>query len=188
MPHGGALRRSPSHPDAGDERAAHGPPDLPVARPGAPQGGGPPAGAQDLGGGEAPRGLEAEAPQAPPQAKTPAAKTTTPEKEETGREASVTAGPEGEGVLVASATMHAARAMLALMLLGLPGCPDDRQPLDRWDRKDAHRYCARMIARYPTKPWPPCKALHLCANEAVLGPGQKAKLSSMFREIGCAPP
>jgi hypothetical protein len=77
--------------------------------------------------------------------------------------------------------------VLSLLLLGLLAC-DGKQSID-WNRKDAYRHCSPAIAAYPEKPAPPCRAMHMCMNEAKLTPGEAEKLLMMIRSTpGCREP
>jgi hypothetical protein len=59
--------------------------------------------------------------------------------------------------------------------------------LRRWTDHDAYRRCAAAIDAWPHAPAPPCTAMRMCANEAVLDPSQRAALERMIRASGCAP-
>ena len=83
-------------------------------------------------------------------------------------------------------------ALLVIFLVIIVGCgtkqPDEKD-LSIWSRHDAHRFCAPAIAAYPDKPAPPCFAMHMCANEAVLNSSQSWKVLEMIAKTeGCEAP
>ena len=49
-------------------------------------------------------------------------------------------------------------------------------PKMKWEDHSAFRHCRPMIRAYPLRPAPPCQALHMCANEAILSDDQRDKL------------
>lgn len=56
----------------------------------------------------------------------------------------------------------------------------------RWEAKDAWVKCEGAIAgtvAWPTAAAAACAAMHLCANEATLGPAQMALLKSAARRL-----
>lgn len=75
-------------------------------------------------------------------------------------------------------------ALAAVSLASAAGCSRGGD----WQRKDAYRLCAPAIDDYPAKPAPPCSAMLMCANEAVLTAAQYAKLTEMLKAAGCAAP
>jgi hypothetical protein len=55
-----------------------------------------------------------------------------------------------------------------------------------WEVKNAWRKCDDAIAGtvdWPAKPASACAAMHMCANEARLTPGQRASLTSATRRL-----
>lgn len=72
---------------------------------------------------------------------------------------------------------------MRLILLLLVGCSSEVD----WSRKDAFRHCKDAIADYPERAAPPCNALHMCANEAVLTDTERAKLDKMVAASKCEP-
>ena len=89
-------------------------------------------------------------------------------------------------------TLKSAIFNVSIFLVIIVGCgtkqPDEKD-LSIWSRHDAHRFCAPAIAAYPDKPAPPCFAMHMCANEAVLNSSQSRKLLEMIAKTeGCEAP
>jgi len=79
------------------------------------------------------------------------------------------------------------RLSLLCLLFVRPAC-DGRPSID-WNRKDAHRHCSGAIAAYPEAPAPPCRAMHMCMNEAKLTPEEADKLLVMIKAApGCREP
>ena len=72
----------------------------------------------------------------------------------------------------------ACSAILLASLGTAVGCSGDRS--DLWSRHDAHRRCPGAIADYPDRPAPPCRAMHMCANEAQLTGDERQKLLEMI--------
>src|SRR5260221_14566383 len=55
-----------------------------------------------------------------------------------------------------------------------------------WEAKNAWRKCDDAIAGtmdWPSKPALACAAMHMCANEANLTPGQRTSLTSASRRL-----
>jgi hypothetical protein len=55
-----------------------------------------------------------------------------------------------------------------------------------WEAKSAHANCEGAIAGsapWPSEPKMACKAMHMCANEAVLTKEQDASLDSAIRRL-----
>jgi len=48
-----------------------------------------------------------------------------------------------------------------------------------WDHHDAWRRCQGAMAAWPDEPAPPCRALHMCANEARLSDEEHRRLEAM---------
>jgi hypothetical protein len=68
-------------------------------------------------------------------------------------------------------------------------CGSSGEHTDDWTRHDAHRRCSAAIAAYPEAPAPPCRAMHMCANEARLTAAEQDKLQVMIRATdGCDEP
>ncbi len=83
------------------------------------------------------------------------------------------------------------RIAATLLLLALACTAQACQPDcmgSPWHRKDAHRCCAPRLHAYPNRVAPPCAALHMCANEAVLSGPERTKLETMMTAAKCAPP
>lgn len=57
-----------------------------------------------------------------------------------------------------------------------------------WSGHGAWRRCQPAIASWPGRAAPPCAALHMCANEAPLTAGERARLAEMTKARGCAEP
>lgn len=80
-------------------------------------------------------------------------------------------------------------AIFVVIIAGCGNKQTDENDLSLWSRHDAHRLCAPAIAAYPDKPAPPCSAMHMCANEAVLNSSQSRKLLEMIAKTeGCEDP
>jgi hypothetical protein len=80
-------------------------------------------------------------------------------------------------------------AIFPFIIVGCSTGQPDEIDLAIWSRHDAHRFCAPAIAAYPDVPAPPCFAMHMCANEAVLNSSQSKKLLEMIAKTeGCEEP
>ncbi len=80
-------------------------------------------------------------------------------------------------------------AIFPVIIVGCGNKQPDEKNLSIWSRHDAHRFCVPAIAAYPDKPAPPCSAMHMCINEAVMNSSQSEKLMEMIsRTEGCEAP
>ena len=73
-----------------------------------------------------------------------------------------------------------------LLLIALVICCGESDN-EKWQRKDAYRFCADAIETYPSTPAPPCNAMHMCINEASLTENQRLKLLQMIRSTKDCP-
>lgn len=75
--------------------------------------------------------------------------------------------------------------LTALVLIAATACSGEPD----WQRKDAWRRCDEAITEWPGTPAPPCKVLHMCANDAPLTPEARGKLARMIAATpGCPEP
>lgn len=100
------------------------------------------------------------------------------------------AGTDGRRLgFLRQSILFALLAILPAIIVGCGNKQPDENDLANWSRHDAHRLCASAIAAYPDKPAPPCFAMHMCANEAVLSSSQSGKLLKMISNTeGCKEP
>jgi hypothetical protein len=91
--------------------------------------------------------------------------------------------------LLRQGILFALLAILPAITVGCGNKQPDEENLSIWSSHDAHRLCAPAIAAYPDKPAPPCSAMHMCINEAVLNSSQSGKLREMIAKTeGCEAP
>ena len=88
------------------------------------------------------------------------------------------------GVLVLAAALAVTLPVVGLFLHAALG--SFNPSAISWEAKDAWVKCEGAIAgtvAWPTTPAAACAAMHLCANEATLGPDQLASLKSAARRL-----
>ncbi len=88
------------------------------------------------------------------------------------------------GVLVLAAALMATLPIVGLFLHAVLGSLSPSAV--SWEAKDAWVKCEGAIAgtvAWPAAPADACAAMHLCANEATLGPDQLASLKAAARRL-----